>query len=167
LTVIVPDPTPNFNWTAISACLRGPGTQALESQVKAMLASVQWAGPDPSFSIRVANGRLIWTVSVYDDSGLVAGVERLADPFDVLRATPPGVRADPAHNQLDVAWSGSACAFEPAVGISGSAGHPRVAIDPSAGQPHHGACVTLGVVMGVTLLLTEPVHQNDVTVEFR
>lgn len=42
LVLTIPDPTPNWNWTELDACLRGPALDALQAQVEAMLSTVHW-----------------------------------------------------------------------------------------------------------------------------
>lgn len=44
LLVTIDDPTPDWNWTEMRACLRGPALDALRAQVDAMLGSVTWNG---------------------------------------------------------------------------------------------------------------------------
>jgi hypothetical protein len=42
LVVTIDDPTPDMNWTAVRACLRGPSLDGLQAQIEAMLATVAW-----------------------------------------------------------------------------------------------------------------------------
>ena len=45
LVVTIDDPTPDWNWTEMQACLRGPSLDRLEAQIRAMLTTVTWNEP--------------------------------------------------------------------------------------------------------------------------
>jgi hypothetical protein len=42
LVATIDGSTPDMNWTAVRACLRGPSLDGLQAQIEAMLATVAW-----------------------------------------------------------------------------------------------------------------------------
>ncbi len=42
LVATIDDPTPDWNWTEMRACLRGPSLDRLQAQIQAMLTTITW-----------------------------------------------------------------------------------------------------------------------------
>lgn len=45
LVATIDDPTPDWNWTEMRACLRGPSLDGLQGQIQGMLTTVTWNEP--------------------------------------------------------------------------------------------------------------------------
>lgn len=105
-------------------------------------------------------------VDVFDPTGLVTGAK--------AEMLPPGdphgeVVAHPDRMELQIGWLGGACSHRPTIQIGGTAAALRITItNPNDPQPIPFlpiACPAVGIPMGVTLTLTQPVEQDAVEVE--
>ena len=105
-----------------------------------------------------------YALLVYDDSGLVTG-GRAEPPPDIGMS---GIVASPERQELHIAWIGGACAHRPTLRVSGTAASLRLELTnpPDPRLPFVPiSCPAVGIPLGVTLSLSEPVGEEAVTFE--
>ena len=122
------------------------------------------AGPAPSLIVPLrTNGIGEYALLVYDDTGLVTG-GRAREQQPGLATD--GVLAFSERQELEIGWTGGACAHRPTLRVSGTAAFFQLVIDnPQEPQLPFVSCPAVGIPLGVTLSVREPVTQAAVTLE--
>lgn len=102
---------------------------------------------------------------VYDASGLVTG----GRPAQSRPGASGAVTAVPERQELEVAWTGGACSHQPTLEVSGDSSALRLVVrnpqDPQLLPFLPMACPAVGILLRVTLSLTEPVEQDAIGIE--
>ena len=102
---------------------------------------------------------------VYDDTGLV--VSGQSGEQVIGGVTQTDVTATPERNELTVSWTAGACSHQPWLRIKGDPSDLKLTIAP---QPVEISltpaisCPAIGIPTSVTLVLNEPVAQDDVSI---
>ena len=120
----------------------------------------------PDFRVPMpANDFGEFVVEVYDSAELLLDARAMAAAGE---GRPQGsVVARPDRNELDVAWTGGACAPRPLINVRGTPDALTVELVPDPADiglvvvPQD--CPAVGIYFGVTLTLSEPVDQANVT----
>lgn len=106
------------------------------------------------------------TVYVYDDSGLVAGAQRLDTSGAGFEG---GARVSNDQMGIDVQWVGGECRREPTIVVSTAS--DRIQIDVNVDDsrdllvPISVACSAVGILLGVHLQTISPVTPDSVTLK--
>jgi hypothetical protein len=104
---------------------------------------------------------------VYDETGLVTDGHSVGQPGQGSGG--PEAIARPELGELEVMWTGGACADQPTLTLTGDASRLRLVLEPA---PMHWtilpvSCPAVGLIFGVTLSLNSPVEQDALTLEVR
>jgi hypothetical protein len=104
-----------------------------------------------------------FTLAVYDSTGLVLDGRSLGPGGD--GSPEAAVVARPDEREVDVRWIGGACAHRPILSVRGAADDLRLEIVPEPAESGLApvSCPAVGIFMGVTLTLGQPVEQRAVT----
>jgi hypothetical protein len=120
--------------------------------------------PPPSFVVPlVVNDFGDFVLLVYDDSGLVTGGRALEQGpgFGM-----DGVVAVPERQELDISWTGGACAERPRLHVSGNSAALRLVIsNPTFSRLPFLGCPAVGIPLAATLSVSEPVADDAVKFE--
>lgn len=142
----------------------GRRTRALALAAVLVAASCGSAGPPPSLVAPLGTNDFgQYALLVYDDSGLVTGGRALHQgPGRHLS----GVVAFPERQELEIGWTGGACAHRPTLRLSGTSASLRLVIsNPTEPQLPFVGCPAVGIPFAITLSLAEPVAQDAVVLE--
>ncbi|HUR15712.1 MAG TPA: hypothetical protein VMZ33_00375 [Candidatus Limnocylindrales bacterium] len=121
----------------------------------------------PDFMVPIpAHGFGDFVVEVYDSAELLVDARaRDVGPADVGAAGTLVSRPD--RNELDVSWTGGACALRPLINVRGAPDNLVIELVPDPTDINlvvvPQECPAIGLPFGVTLTLSEPVEQANVT----
>lgn len=130
----------------------------------ALVAACNFSLVAPSFVVRLPDNDFgefeLW---VYEEPGIVTGGQ--ANPEGQQGSMEFSVTAHPERNELDLAWTGGACAHRAQLSVTGSQQALRLELRPAPIEwslsPQE--CPAVGLLFSVTLTLSAPVEQAAVT----
>lgn len=119
--------------------------------------------PAPTLAVQLSHsGAGDFVLHVYDDTGLITAARQNEKP-------PVGdlITAFPERQELDLVWTGGACAHRPILNVTGDAAQLRLELRPGPSDPQlpFFACPAVGIPLGVTFTLSAAVPQAALTLQ--
>ncbi|MEA2677463.1 MAG: hypothetical protein QOJ81_1604 [Chloroflexota bacterium] len=159
LEVEIPDPTLSGSWTVLEVCMREPIDEA-RTALDAMLASVAWLSPPPTQVLPISVSPYDYSVQVFEDTDLVTN----AAPGTGGPASfePELIVGD---GSIEVRWTAGVCGLEPSIGLSEASGKLLLLLEPEGGRGLVQDCDAIGIPLSAVLTLSEPINEDDVSLE--
>ena len=124
------------------------------------------ATPSPAAAQGLASEDLLFTASVYDYTGSLAGVEVVpADSTEIPLTNPDNegiASVAQSNNALFVAWIARPCEDRPTLSVRGN---PALEITLDRGQPREGVCPSYPHTFAVQLDFETPIEVSEIQLE--